>query len=412
MGAKSDYVTLRNARVLENQARLASLGLHKTIPQLREATASPKPKPKGPWNKKVYEITPLRRSQRINTTDTMGAKSDCEILRNARVLENQVSISSSPLAKSDYEILRNARVLENQARLASLGLHKTISQLREATASAKPKSKRSWNKKVYGITPLRRSQRINTTGLNGNGRHLPLRRSQRLRESKIDPSSPKQVMKVDVSEDGEVRFPSESEDKRPANAPYIILKGTELQLSAEASAVRCNSKGRGSVYNPVFGICCHFCRQKKLCGEEDCKRCGNFDVNEPCLGKTDCSVCHSSTGVFCRACLKVRYGEEMEEVRENKQWMCPHCIEAKGINPYWICNSSICLKKRNIAPTGIAIFRARQMGYESVAHFLMDELRRKDAKRTNGVNLTLYKGIGSDACEIDPCESFRLRKKM
>lgn len=26
-------------------------------------------------------------------------------------------------------------------------------------------------------------------------------------------------------------------------------------------------------------------------------------------GKTDCSVCHSSTGVFCRACLKVRYGE-------------------------------------------------------------------------------------------------------
>ncbi|KAK4280667.1 hypothetical protein QN277_012262 [Acacia crassicarpa] len=289
-------------------------------------------------------------------------------------------------AKSDYETLRNARVLENQARLASLGLHKTISQLREATASAKPKSKRSCHKKVYGITALRRSQRINTTDLNGNGSHLPLRRSQRFRGSKIDPSSPKQV-KVDVSEDGEERFLSESEDKRPANAPLIKLKGTELQLSAEASAVRCNSKGRGSVYNPVFGICCHFCRQKKLCGEEDCKRCGNFDVNEPCLGKTDCSVCHSSTGVFCRACLKVRYGEEMEEVRENKQWMCPHCIEAKGINPYWICNSSICLTKRNIAPTGIAIFRARQMGYESVAHFLMDELKRKDAKRKRRLSI-------------------------
>lgn len=26
------------------------------------------------------------------------------------------------------------------------------------------------------------------------------------------------------------------------------------------------------------------CRQKKLCGEEDCKRCGNCDVDEPCLG--------------------------------------------------------------------------------------------------------------------------------
>lgn len=29
---------------------------------------------------------------------------------------------------------------------------------------------------------------------------------------------------------------------------------------------------------------------------------------------------------------------EMEEVRENKEWMCPHCIEEKGINPHWICN--------------------------------------------------------------------------
>ncbi|XP_028806397.1 cell division cycle-associated protein 7-like [Neltuma alba] len=189
------------------------------------------------------------------------------------------------------------------------------------------------------------------------------------------------LSKLYASEDEEDRLPSDSEEKRPANAPLIKLRGVELQLSAEASAVRCNSKGRGSVYNPVFGICCHFCRQKKLCGEEDCKRCGYFDVNEPCLGKTDCSACHSSTGVFCRACLKVRYGEELEEVRENKQWMCPHCIEAKGINPYWICNSSLCLKKRNIAPTGIAIFRARQMGYESVAHFLMDELKRKDPKR-------------------------------
>lgn len=87
-------------------------------------------------------------------------------------------------------------------------------------------------------------------------------------------------------------------------------------------------------------------------------------------GKTDCSVCHSTNGVLCRGCLKVRYGEgesfvgdiripitwirwrresvrsltrciallEMEEVRENKEWMCPHCIEEKGVKPYWICN--------------------------------------------------------------------------
>lgn len=25
-------------------------------------------------------------------------------------------------------------------------------------------------------------------------------------------------------------------------------------------------------------------RQKKLCGEEDCKRCGDGDIDEPCIG--------------------------------------------------------------------------------------------------------------------------------
>ncbi|XP_047258770.1 cell division cycle-associated protein 7 [Capsicum annuum] len=80
-------------------------------------------------------------------------------------------------------------------------------------------------------------------------------------------------------------------------------------------------------------------------------------MDQPCLGKTDCSICHSSKGVLCRGCLKNRYGEEMEDVRDNKEWICPHCTEQKGINPYWICNSSLCLKKRKMAPTGIAIFR-------------------------------------------------------
>ncbi|KAG9147431.1 hypothetical protein Leryth_026153, partial [Lithospermum erythrorhizon] len=45
-------------------------------------------------------------------------------------------------------------------------------------------------------------------------------------------------------------------------------------------------------------------------------------------------------------CLKVRYGEELEEVRADKQWACPHCIDEKGTKPYWICNSSLCLQKR------------------------------------------------------------------
>ncbi|KAK1433353.1 hypothetical protein QVD17_10263 [Tagetes erecta] len=260
-------------------------------------------------------------------------------------------------AKIDYENIRNARISENQARLASLGLQKTISELRSITTPVKS-PKRKPVKVDFSSVPLRRSNRLKELNPTSPDGLVSIRRSLRL--------------PLDQSPNGKV---DDEEEKRPANAPFV---DTRLCYSPNVSSERrCMSKGRGSVYDPVFGICCHFCRQKKLCGEEDCKRCGELDVEQPCLGKTDCSVCHSTNGVLCRACLKVRYGEEMEEVINNKQWKCPHCIEEEGSRPYWICNSSFCLKKRKMVPTGIAIFRAREMGYESVAHLLMDELQRQ-----------------------------------
>lgn len=36
----------------------------------------------------------------------------------------------------------------------------------------------------------------------------------------------------------------------------------------------------------------------------------------------------------------------------------------------WICNSSICMTKKGLKPTGIAIFDAQQQGFRSVAHHL------------------------------------------
>ncbi len=60
------------------------------------------------------------------------------------------------------------------------------------------------------------------------------------------------------------------------------------------------------------GITCHFCRQKKLCGEDGCPRCSQRCVSAECIGKSDCSRCHSATGRFCRACLLIRYGETLE----------------------------------------------------------------------------------------------------
>lgn len=62
----------------------------------------------------------------------------------------------------------------------------------------------------------------------------------------------------------------------------------------------------------MAGITCHFCRQKKLCGEEGCPRCSRRSTTADCIGKSDCSRCHSATGRFCRACLLIRYGQTLE----------------------------------------------------------------------------------------------------
>ncbi|KAB5531760.1 hypothetical protein DKX38_018430 [Salix brachista] len=281
--------------------------------------------------------------------------------------------------KFHYEDLRNARILENQARLESLGIHKTLSDLRSITSLSSKCERKKWTKRVYETAILRRSDRLKRiSSVESSTQHsdnISLRRSNRLKEISTEPVKAVVRRKVEFVDESE----EEEDEKRPANAPLVKVKGVMLiQLSPEASARRCSSKGRGTIHNSVFGICCHFCRQKTLCSEEDCKRCSNLDPDEPCIGKTDCSFCHSANGVLCRGCLKVRYGEDIEEVRENKKWMCPHCVEERGTNPYWICNSSLCLRKRKMAPTGLAIFKAREMGYKSVAHLLMDELQRRN----------------------------------
>jgi len=48
---------------------------------------------------------------------------------------------------------------------------------------------------------------------------------------------------------------------------------------------------------------------------------------------------------------------------------CHHktkCVYLQG----WVCNNSICLTKRGLKPTGIAIWEAQEQGFLSVAHHL------------------------------------------
>ncbi|XP_075505126.1 uncharacterized protein LOC142542394 isoform X2 [Primulina tabacum] len=299
-------------------------------------------------------------------------------------------------AKSDYEGIRNARISENQARLASLGLQKTILELRSLSSSAKSERTlvRKYCKVDYRSTPLRRSARLSgksptsqVRGSTGNSKEKNPGngfRGRPKRGGSLLAISPEALARrCERKGRGSMYNPGNSKEKNHGNGFRGRPKrgGSLLMISPEALARRCERKGRGSLYNPVYGICCHFCRQKKLCGEEDCKHCGYLDMDEPCTGKTDCSNCHSSNGILCRACLKVRYGEEMEEVRANKEWICPHCVEDKGVNLFGYVIVHCCLKQRKMVPTGIAIYRARKMGYKSVAHMLMEELARADKSR-------------------------------
>ncbi|XP_020102797.1 cell division cycle-associated protein 7-like isoform X2 [Ananas comosus] len=232
-------------------------------------------------------------------------------------------------AKCDYESLRNARISDNKARMQSLGIRRCAGELNLITSPSRSRKdytntpERTKKARKIEATPLRRSDRVKKPSDVEANSAPPLRRSDRLKGKSPDP--------VELTPQG--------------GREVVVSEVERRQLLSR----RCDSKGRGSVYDPVLGICCHFCRQKKLCGEEDCRRCGDRDSDQPCI--------------------------DMEEVRMKKDWTCPHCIEEKGLNKFWICNSSLCLKKRKMAPTGIAIYQAREQGYKSVAHLLMAKLK-------------------------------------
>ncbi|CAK9147943.1 unnamed protein product [Ilex paraguariensis] len=162
-------------------------------------------------------------------------------------------------AKRDYEDLRKTRILENQARFASLGLHKTISDLRSLTSSAKSEKThvRKYCKVDYSCSILRRSNRLKRISADcSTSEPISLRRSNRLKRN-YGSSTPSPKAKVGP-------FGDEGEQKRPTNAALVRIKDWSSWLSPEVLSRRCRSKSRGSVHDPVFGICCHFCRFSTL----------------------------------------------------------------------------------------------------------------------------------------------------
>lgn len=120
-------------------------------------------------------------------------------------------------------------------------------------------------------------------------------------------------------------------------------------------------------------------RANKLCSKVhpkpcyECKSC-HFCRQRTTEMKTVCSVCDGvnnyyggpARGIWCGSCLWLRVGENIDEVRDMKDWICPCCRD--------ICNCSgvNCMRlKRGWFPTNQLSHEAKDQGYKSVAHYLI-----------------------------------------
>ncbi|CAA7043450.1 unnamed protein product [Microthlaspi erraticum] len=66
--------------------------------------------------------------------------------------------------------------------------------------------------------------------------------------------------------------------------------------------------------------------------------------------------------MFCPPCLKFRYGEILEAVVANNNWLCPRC---RGV-----CSCSYCREKIGLEPTGKLITLVKEFGCNNALEFL------------------------------------------
>ena len=71
---------------------------------------------------------------------------------------------------------------------------------------------------------------------------------------------------------------------------------------------------------------------------------------------------------FNQICVYLyRYGENVIEVNQNPNWICPVC---RGI-----CNCSLCRQHKGWRPTGAIYRKVKRLGFKFVAHYLIQTYR-------------------------------------
>lgn len=338
----------------------------------------PKNLPEGDWYcrecvAKTGKVEPVEpQEEETETEEEEDAVVDEEVVVEARSAHTEATPSS-------YELERQRRIQANREKMSALvlgaktAIMKKANEHKDRMAVAR---RAKYLKRLQRGAEKPRQQKVKSSARpNTRQKTKMIRTSRRLRGEQAPETEEDQFKFEQLS----YEYDETERDSRMILSSDVRGKDTKEEKAKIKKLMerRCDNRGRGSVYDSKVGITCHFCRQKKLCAEEDCPRCSTRSVTKECIGKSDCSRCHSATGMFCRACLLIRYGLELEDVREKMakgEWLCPHCYEEDHPNEGWICNSSICMTRRGMAPTGIAIYEAQGKGFQSVAHFVQAKL--------------------------------------
>ncbi|XP_050388227.1 uncharacterized protein LOC126805439 [Argentina anserina] len=234
--------------------------------------------------------------------------------------------------KSQYEISRDERIKANLERMQKLGLADISLELKSHF-----QAKNSFSK----TTPSPRVSPIRKPG--------PIRRSSRLQNStpvSYTETGPKK--KGECKEMGSIMLEEGARPEIYTEEHEKLLGHTEKSWTLFVDG--CGNDGK-RIYDSVRGKTCHQCRQKTL---------GH---------RTQCSQCNKIHGQFCGDCLYMRYGEHVLEAIEDPKWICPVC---RGI-----CNCSFCRTAKGWPPTGLLYRKILQLGFKSVAHYLI-QTRRAD----------------------------------
>ncbi|XP_051141080.1 uncharacterized protein LOC127258324 [Andrographis paniculata] len=250
-----------------------------------------------------------------------------KMTREDEIDDDEEEEEESDGKRAHYEESRAQRIKENSERMKSLGIFDLSMALK-----SKPSS-----------SSLRKSKPVSSSD--------PPRRSSRLKDMPRVSYSEKKMpnSKIDKSvENVEINIP-------PGEKPEIYTEEHQKLLGDSSSVWELYVDGYDEdgqrIYDPVNGKTCHQCRQKTT---------GLH---------TECSICQKVTGQFCGDCLYMRYGENVTEVNQNPDWVCPVCRD--------ICNCSRCRRQKGWTPTGAIYKKVAKLGFKSVAHYLIHTVREQ-----------------------------------